>query len=201
MKGYIFYVTPGCLPPISILKDLVESAGGSMFLNKRPTMKNIRQLGSGGNASCAVNGGSTLPNNNNNNVAVSNNNIVIGNNSNAVNAPNSVSMNNNAVGAIANNNNNNSNAVNNNIGGKDDQLTTTPVANSGVNTTSLVNGSTAPVPTETPSKFICVTCDDDLYMCKELIDNGVRLYNVEVILTSILRQKVELDEYLLDSSL
>ena len=97
LKGCMFYVTPGCLPTIPVLKDIIESAGGSMYLNKRPTIKYINQVN------------------------------------------------------------------------------------------------------ENPhSKFFCVTCEDDLYMCKELIDNQIPLYNVELILSSILRQKVEPEEYLLD---
>ncbi|OQR67786.1 PAX-interacting protein 1-like [Tropilaelaps mercedesae] len=158
LKGYTFYVTPGCLPTISVLKELVEAAGGSMFLNKRPTLKYINQFS---------------------------------HNNNNANTTNSVSTH--------NNNNNNS---------KDHNESTTPTitspsstgpttANSIGTPAAAVNGGSPPA-TEGSSKFVCVTCEDDLYMCKELIDNGVRLYNVEVILTSILRQKVELDEYLLD---
>ncbi|XP_022693062.1 PAX-interacting protein 1-like isoform X3 [Varroa jacobsoni] len=190
LKGYVFYVTPGCLPTIPVLKEVVEAAGGSMFLNKRPTLKHINQFNNNNNYSNNNNNHSSNTNNSNNNSVGSNNN----------------SMNSTCTGNSANNNGSNKDnselttATTTTVSTTTTTTTTTNnSAGAGVTTpTTNVNGGLPPANDGASSKFICVTCEDDLYMCKELLDRGVRLYNVEVILTSILRQKVELDEYVLD---
>ncbi|XP_022656495.1 PAX-interacting protein 1-like isoform X3 [Varroa destructor] len=193
LKGYVFYVTPGCLPTIPVLKEVVEAAGGSMFLNKRPTLKHINQFNNNNNYSNNNNNHSSNTNNSNNNSVGSNNS-------------NNNSMNSTCTGNSANNNGSNKDnselttATTTTVSTTTTTTTTTNnSAGAGVTTpTTNVNGGLPPANDGASSKFICVTCEDDLYMCKELLDRGVRLYNVEVILTSILRQKVELDEYVLD---
>lgn len=192
LKGYVFYVTPGCLPTIPVLKEVVEAAGGSMFLNKRPTLKHINQFNNNNNYSNNNNNHSSNTNNSNNNSVGSNNS-------------NNNSMNSTCTGNSANNNGSNKDNSELTTGTTTTVSTTTTTtttnnsAGAGVMTpTTNVNGGLPPANDGASSKFICVTCEDDLYMCKELLDRGVRLYNVEVILTSILRQKVELDEYVLD---
>lgn len=43
--------------------------------------------------------------------------------------------------------------------------------------------------------FVCVTCDEDLHLCKEMKSQGIGIHNVEFVLSGILKQELDFHRY------
>ena len=54
---------------------------------------------------------------------------------------------------------------------------------------------TSPLSPRPEEKVIVVTCDEDLGMCKNVMEAGIPVYSTELILGGVLRQELELHSY------
>ena len=53
-KGYVFYITNGCIPSPKIIKDIVESAGGRAVTTGRPTRRQLQRMQENGLKFCVI---------------------------------------------------------------------------------------------------------------------------------------------------
>ncbi|KAL3253170.1 hypothetical protein MRX96_054638 [Rhipicephalus microplus] len=51
--------------------------------------------------------------------------------------------------------------------------------------------------TQGGTKFIVISCDNDLHLCREYMSKNINIYSAEFILTGVLRQCIEYDAFLL----
>ncbi|KAL1417193.1 hypothetical protein MTO96_027076 [Rhipicephalus appendiculatus] len=51
--------------------------------------------------------------------------------------------------------------------------------------------------TQGGTKFIVISCDNDLHLCRDYMSKNINIYSAEFILTGVLRQCIESDAFLL----
>lgn len=54
LKGYVFYITNGCIPSPKVIKEIVESAGGRAVTTGRPTRRQLQTLQENGLKFCVI---------------------------------------------------------------------------------------------------------------------------------------------------